>query len=108
MMEKRYKDRSFIILGFISIGILFFLYSISNDFSISPESTQSIERLAIAFYVLLLLSLGSISYGIYRYHQRKVIGEQTDILSIIAKSTWNNKSRKIFVVTFIGYGVFFR
>ena len=107
MMEKRYKDRSFIILGFVSIGILFFLYSISNDFLISPESTQSIERLAIAFYVLLLLSLGSISYGIYRYHQRKVIGEQIDILSIIAKSTWNNKSRKIFVATFIGYGIFF-
>jgi hypothetical protein len=51
--------------------------------------------------------LGSISYGIYRYHQRKVIGEQIDILSIIAKSTWNNKSRKIFVATFIGYGIFF-
>ena len=107
MMEKRYKDRSFIILGFVSIAVLFFLYSITDDFSISPESMQSIERLAIGFYILLLLSLGSISYGIYRYHQRKVIGEQIDILSIIAKSTWNNKSRKIFVATFIGYGIFF-
>ena len=107
MMEKRYKDRSFIILGFVSIGVLFFLYSITDDFSISPESMQSIERLAIAFYVLLLLSLGSISYGIYRYHQRKVIGEQIDILSIIAKSTWNSKSRKFLSLHLLAMEYFF-
>ena len=95
------------ILGFISIGVLFFLYSITNDFSISPESTQSIERLAIGFYVLLLLSLGSISYGIYRYHQRKAKENAHGVLNIIAKTTMNSKSRKIFLVAFIAYGMFF-
>ena len=30
-----------------------------------------------------------------------------DLSTIIALTTWNSKSRKIFVATFIGYGIFF-
>tara|TARA_B100000586_G_scaffold52675_1_gene35389 strand:- start:105 stop:683 length:579 start_codon:yes stop_codon:yes gene_type:complete len=29
------------------------------------------------------------------------------LLSIIARATWNNKSRKIFLCTFVAYGIFF-
>ena len=95
------------IIGFIVIGIIFTLYSNVNDFSITPESTQAIERLAIGFYIVLLLSFGAIAYGIYRYHYRKSTENNNDILTIIAKITLNSKSRKIFAITFITYGVFF-
>ena len=101
------NDRLFVIIGFVVIGIIFTLYSNVNDFSITPESTQAIERLAIGFYTVLLMSFGAIGYGIYRYHYRKSAEKNNDILTIIAKITLNSKSRKIFAITFITYGIFF-
>lgn len=106
-LRKNHNDRLFILIGFVSILILFLLYSGMHSFSITSESIQSIERLSLGFYGLLFLSFGAIGYGLYRYHQRKVVEDQNYILSIIAKMTWNDKSRKIFVGTFIAYGMFF-
>jgi len=109
-MEKhktKTNDRAFIIIGFVVIGIIFVLYSNTDDFSITTDSVQAIERLAIGFYAILLMSFGAIGYGIYRYHQRKAIENTNGILTIIAKTTMNSKSRKIFVATFIIYGMFF-
>jgi len=105
--KTKTNDRAFIIIGFVVIGIIFVLYSNTSDFSITSESIQAIERLAIGFCVILLMSFGAIGYGIYRYHQRKSIENTNGILAIIAKTTMNSKSRKIFVVTFIAYGMFF-
>ena len=105
--KTKTNDRAFIIIGFVVIGIIFVLYSNTNDFSITTDSVQAIERLAIGFYVILLMSFGTIGYGIYRYHQRKAIENTNGILTIIAKTTMNSKSRKIFVATFIAYGMFF-
>ena len=101
------NDKAFIIIGFVVIGIIFVLYSSINDFSITTDSIQSIERLAFGFYVILFMSVAGIGYGIYRYHQRKSMENDHGILTIIAKATMNSKSRKIFVVTFIAYGMFF-
>ena len=109
-MEKhktKTNDRAFIIIGFVVIGIIFVLYSNTDDFSITTDSVQAIERLAIGFYAILLMSFGTIGYGIYRYHQRKAAENAHGILAIIAKTTMDVKSRKIFVVTFIAYGIFF-
>ena len=105
--KTKTNDRAFIIIGFVVIGIIFVLYSNIDDFSVTVDSIQAIERLAIGFYVVLLMSFGTIGYGIYRYHQRKAIENTNGILTIIAKTTMNSKSRKIFVVTFIAYGMFF-
>ncbi len=106
-VTKKQNDRSFIILGFVSITILFLLYSRMQDPSVTSELIESLNRLAVGFYILLLISFGSVAYGLYRYHQRKAVKKQSGLLSIIAQTTWNNKSRKIFVVTFIAYGMFF-
>ena len=105
--KTKTNDRAFIIIGFAVIVTIFLLYSRMNDFSITADSLQSIERLATGFYVILLLSFGAIGYGVYRYHQRKVIENDHGVLSIIAKTTMDVKSRKIFIVTFIVYGMFF-
>jgi len=107
MIRSKMNDKAFIIIGFVVIGIIFLLYSRITDFSITTDSLQSIERLATGFYVILYLSFGAIGYGIYRYHQRKAIENTNGILTIIAKTTMNSKSRKIFVATFIAYGMFF-
>ena len=101
------NDRAFIIIGFAVIGIIFLLYSRISDFSITVDSMQSIERLAAGFYLILFMSFGAIGYGIYRYRQRKITENDHGLLSIIAKTTIDVKSKKIFVVTFITYGMFF-
>ena len=107
MIRSKTSDRAFIIIGFIVIGIIFLLYSRISDFSITTDSIQSIERLAIGFYLTLFMSFGIIGYGIYRYHQRKVVEKSHGLVSIIAKTTADSKSKKIFVVTFIVYSIFF-
>ena len=105
--KTKNNDRAFIAIGFIVIAIIFVMYSNIDDFSITPDSIQAIERLAIGFYSVLLMSFGTIGYGIYRYHQRKSVENTNRILAIIAKTTMNSKSRKIFVATFMIYGIFF-
>ena len=105
--KTKTNDRAFIIIGFAVIGTIFLIYSSISDFSITADSLQSMERLAIGFYVILFMSFGAIGYGIYRYHQRKIIENDHGLLSIIAKTTMDVKSRKIFIVTFIVYGMFF-
>ena len=51
--------------------------------------------------------MGAIAFGMYRYHKEKVENKGRDLSTIIALVTWNSKSRKIFVATFIIYGIFF-
>ncbi|NDB46111.1 MAG: hypothetical protein EB163_02300 [Nitrososphaeria archaeon] len=102
------KDgRTLITLGFVSIGILFLIYAKIGNAEVTPNALQSIERLGVAFYGMMVLALGAIAYGFYQYHRYKVEKNQTDVFSIIAQVILNPKSRKVFVATSIGYGIFF-
>lgn len=101
------RGKSFIVLGFVSIAILFLIYSILQSFSLVPAAISTIERIAIGFYVALLLAFGAIGYGLYHYHKQKAQQRDGGFLSLIAATTFNTKSRKIFVATFILYGIFF-
>ena len=105
--SKKYNDRLFIVLGFISIGILFLVYSSIQDFSVTPDSIKATDRLAITFYIIMSLSFGAISYGLYRYHHRKVLEGNDDLLGNIARITLSKKAKKIFIITFIAYWCFF-
>ena len=107
MTERKTNDKMLIIIGFVIIGIIFILYSRITDFSITEDSIQSIERVAIGFYLILLMSFGAIGFGIYRYHQRKITENEQSVLTTIAKLTRDSKSKKIFVVTSLAYGIFF-
>ena len=49
------NDKKLIILGFISIGILFLIYVRFEYQEITPDAIQSIERLGVAFYVLFTI-----------------------------------------------------
>jgi len=105
--KTKTNDREFIIIGFAVIGIIFVIYSNIGELSISTDLIQAIERIATGFYIVLFMSFGTIGYGIYRYHQRKAKENTHGVLTVIAKTTMNSKSRKIFLVTFIAYGMFF-
>ncbi len=102
------QGKKLMVLGFVSIAILFFMYSRYQDPElITPDAYEAIQRMAYGFYIILLASLGAITYGLYIFHRDKVERRETDLFTIIALTTWNAKSRKIFFVTFVVYGIFF-
>jgi len=107
--EKRgNQGKKLIILGFASIVIMFLIYGRYQDPELlTPSAIEIIQRIAYGFYILLITSFGAIAFGMYRYHREKVENQEKDLSTIIAVTTWNSKSRKIFVITFIGYGIFF-
>jgi len=102
------QGKKLMVLGFVSIAILFLMYSRYQDPElITPDAYEAIQRMAYGFYIILLASLGAITYGLYIFHRDKVERRETDLFTIIALTTWNAKSRKIFFVTFVVYGIFF-
>lgn len=102
------KGKKLIVLGFVTMAILFLIYGRYQDPELfTPSAMDSIQRIAYGFYITLVVSFGAIAFGMYRYHQEKVRKNGKDLSTIIAIITWNSKSRKIFVLTFIGYGIFF-
>ena len=106
-MGQTRNGRALITLGFVVIAVLFLIYARLGNSDVTPNALSSFERLGATFYIMMLLALGAIAYGFYQYHKHKVENAQDDAFSIIAQVTWNSKSRKIFVVTSIGYGIFF-
>ena len=102
------KGKKLIVIGFASISILFLIYGRYQDPELlTPSAVDSIQRIAYWFYIILTISLGAIAFGMYRYHKEKVEINGKDLATIIALTTWNSRSRKIFLITFIGYGIFF-
>ena len=106
--DKSRKGKLLIIVGFTVIGVLFVWYSRYQDSEfLTPSTFDIIQRIAYGFYIILVACLGAIFYGIYLYHKEKAQKKENNILSTIAQVTWNKKSKRIFVVTFVGYGIFF-
>ena len=102
------KGKKMIILGFTIIGVLFVLYGRYQDPELlTPSAIDTIQRIAYGFYITLVAAFGAIAIGIFRYHKGKVETKGKDLSTIIALVTWNSKSRKIFLSTFVGYGIFF-
>ena len=107
-VKGRPTGKKLMVLGFVTIAILFIMYSrYQNPELYTPDAFDSIQRIANGFYIILLAVLGAITYGIYLFHKYKVEKKDKDLLTIIALTTWNKKSRKVFVATFVGYGIFF-
>ena len=102
------NGKKLIMVGFVVIAVLFVMYSRYQDPElITPGALDSIQRLASGFYIIMVVSLGAVAYGAYLFHKYKVLKKDKDLLTIIALVTWSKKSKKIFVATSIGYGIFF-
>jgi hypothetical protein len=105
---KSKNGKKLIVLGFVTIAILFVVYSRYQDPElITPDALDTIQRLANGFYIIMLASLGAITYGAYLFQKYKVEKKDKDLLTIIALTTSSFKSRKIFIIIFVGYGIFF-
>lgn len=111
MRQETGKSVRPIIIGFVSIALLFVLYSRYQDpANLTPDAIDTVQRLAYMFYIALTAALVTVAYGMYRYHRTKVSEWNAgvrNLSTIIAITTWNSRSRKIFVASFVGYGIFF-
>lgn len=97
-----------VLLGMAAMTALFVLYSRYQDPELlTPGAIDPIQRIAYGFYVILVASLGAISLGMYRWHRHMAEGDGGGLSGIIARMTWNRRSRRIFVAVFAGYGIFF-
>ena len=101
------NDKKLIILGFVSIGILFLIYARFEYQEITPDAVQSIQRLGTAFYILFAISIGMIGVGLRKFQKRVAATGNTTALSMICSNTLGSKAKKTFVITFIIYGIFF-
>jgi len=102
------SGKKLIILGIVVIAIIFTMYArYQNSEAYTPDAIDAIQRIAYGFYIILLTAFGAITYGIYIYQKEKVEKKEKDIITVIAISISNIKSRRIFLLTFIVYGSFF-
>lgn len=105
-IDSKY-GKSLIVLGFVLILALFTIYSrYQEPEMMTPDAIKQMIQFAYGFYIILVISFGAIAFGLYKYHKTK-ISEPKGLLSVIAISTWNKKSRKVFLITFVVYGIFF-
>jgi len=106
--KKASKGKNLIILGFVTIVILFLMFNRYQDPELlTPSAIDTIQRIAHGFYITLVVSFGAIGFGIYRYQKEKIKNKGNDLATIISIVTNGSKSRKVFVTTFIVYGIFF-
>ena len=68
---------------------------------------STFRELHTGFTLSWLHHLGQLHLACIDIIKEKVALKAKDLSTIIALTTWNPKSRKIFVATFIGYGIFF-
>ena len=111
-MEKQVtmqrSSSAMIIVGFASIAISFLIYSkYDYNAAITPDAVPLLERMALGMYIVLFLSFGAIGCGLYRFYIAKIAKGDNSISSIIANSINNKRSKQIFIVSAIGYGIFF-
>ena len=104
-MQRSY--RTMIIVGFLSIAISFLIYARYDYVAVTQEMVPLLERIAVGMYVVLFMSFGAIAYGLYKFYKVKIAQGGNSISSIIVNSINNKRSKRVFVASAIGYGIFF-
>lgn len=104
-VQRSYKK--LIIVGFVAMAISFLAYMNNNSIVVTPAAMAPLQRLAVVTYVILFLSFGSIAWGLYRFYKIKIVANDNSISSVIANAISNKRSKQIFIISAVGYGLFF-
>jgi hypothetical protein len=96
-----------ILVGFLAIAVSFLAYAKNSNIIVTPAAMPALQRLAVATYVVLFASFVAIGWGLYKTYKKKISSADTTILSVIANSINNKRAKQIFVISAIGYGLFF-
>lgn len=106
-LKLKRSAKALIIVGFVSIAVSFLAYWGNQHTIVTPAAMPPLQKLAVATYAILLLSFGAISLGLYRFYKIKASSSDNSISSMIASALSNKKGRRIFIASFVGYGLFF-
>ena len=63
------NNKKLITIGLAAIGILFLVYSRFENPGLTPDAISSIERLSIAFYIVIIISFVIIGIGLRGYQK---------------------------------------
>jgi hypothetical protein len=96
-----------ILVGFLAIAVSFLAYAKNSNLTITPAAMPALHSLAVATYIVLLASFVAIGWGLYKTYKKKISSDDTTILSVIAKAINNKRAKQIFIISAIGYGLFF-
>ena len=96
-----------ILIGFLAIAVSFLAYAKNNNLIITPAAMPALQNLAVATYLVLFASFGAIGWGLYKMYKSKIASADSTISSIIANAIHNKRSKQIFIISAIGYGLFF-
>ena len=110
-MEKQrtvtFSHRALIFVGFLAIAVSFLAYAKNKEVIVTPTSMPALQNLAVATYVVLLLSFVAIGWGLYKFYKAKITVSDSSISSIISNTLNNKRSKQILIISSIGYGIFF-
>ena len=101
------SHRMLIIIGFVAMLASFLAYWNNHSLIITPGAMPALQRLAIVTYVIMLLSFGSIGWGLHRFYRSKIRDADDSTSSIISTVINSRRSKQIFLASAIGYGLFF-
>ncbi len=96
-----------IVVGFVAMAVTFLAYAKNDSLIITPAAMPALKRLALMTYVILFSSFGAIGWGLYKLYKSKINIPDNSISSIISNSINNKRAKEIFVISAIGYGLFF-
>ena len=96
-----------VLVGFLAIAVSFLAYSKNSSLTITPAAMPALQRLAVTTYVVLLASFVAIGWGLYKWYRSKITVSDSTISSIIANTIKSKRAKRIFVISAIGYGIFF-
>lgn len=109
-MEKhtvRRSHRVLVITGFLAIIGSFLAYAKNYEMVVTPAAMPALNNLAVATYAVLFASFGAIGWGIYKYYRAKVNFPDSSTGSTISNALNTKRAKQIFVISAIGYGIFF-
>lgn len=96
-----------VVVGFVAMLASFLAYWNNHSLIITPAAMPALQGLAIMAYVIMFLSFGSIGWGLHRFYRAKIGDADNSTSSIISSVINSRKSRQIFAISAIGYGLFF-
>lgn len=101
------SHRALLIVGFLAIAVSFLAYARNNEITVTPAAMPALQNMAVATYVILFASFVSIGWGLLKFYRTKTQFPDSSTSSIICNSLNSGRAKKIFIISAIGYGIFF-
>ena len=110
--KQRNSGITVVILNVVALLTGFLIYGRFSNIVVTSESSKLLLDLSTALYVLLLMTLIAIAFGIYRVYKSersrvRLTNDSKSTVSIIVKTLDGRKYSTILKISAVGYGIFY-